>query len=183
MGKISKISFYKKLYHATFFLRLIVPFFIFTYPLWTIFIASFLDLYDGEVASKRVLTHSQYQIYDKILDLWWYTLVFFYVLVNFPQHALFFLTLYFYRLIGESFFFFFRKREVLFFFPNLFENAFLLLYFYNLLVGINIFDSDLLYAYLSIAFFIKLFQEYLIHIKKITFSEKLFGIKKNWAEV
>lgn len=164
-----------------FIFRLVIPFFIFIYPLWTIFTALFLDLLDGEVASRKLLTHWQYQIYDKLLDLWWYTFIFFYILIIYPQHSLFFVILYTYRLIGEVFFFISRKREILFLFPNLFESAFLLLYFYNLLVGTSLFDNNLLYIYLSIAFFIKLFQEYLIHIKKITFSEKLFGIKKNWV--
>lgn len=160
--------------------RVVTPFLIFYTPLEAILINLFLDMLDGEFASRKALTQEEYEVIDKIIDLWWYSVVLIYALVVYGVYSRIFLLLYIYRFVGEIAYFITRKRIVLFYFPNLFENTFLLVFFYRYFTSLNLFDSRYLYTYISVAFFLKLFQEYILHINNFSFAETFLGMKKKW---
>ncbi|MEK7110120.1 MAG: hypothetical protein AAB876_02765 [Patescibacteria group bacterium] len=169
------------MYYFIVLLRIIVAPLIFIWPLPAIILSFFLDVVDIEFASRKVLTLSEYERYDKILDLWWYCNVMTFSWFNLPNYRFLLLILFIFRTVGEIIFFIKNDRRIFFLFPNFFENIFFLIFFsiyfkqlYFLLSEKYIFFS------LSAVIITKIFQEWWVHIAQISIMEYFFGKKRAW---
>lgn len=159
-------------------LRIGVPLLIFYYPIFSALVVTFLDIIDADFASNRVLSLKEYERYDKILDLWWYTMAIVYSVFYLKPYFVFLLFLYLYRLAGDIIFFIKNDRRLLFFFQNFFENAFFVVFFGSLVNGLRfIISGSNLYLTLIIAFMLKIFQEWLVHWKQFTFKKNRLWLK------
>lgn len=174
---------YKWLYFASSALRILLPLIVFIFPLFVTIFVSFLDAIDIEFASRRVVTKSRYQQIDKLLDTWWYFLALLFSYIYLNQYFTFLLILFIYRIFGLLIFLISNNRKILFLTPNLFENVFFLFFFANYFHNLNyLIRGDTLYFSLSIAFLLKIFQEYWIHVAQISIPEDFFGKKRFWKK-
>jgi hypothetical protein len=154
---------------------------IFNSPFFVVVTATFLDMIDGDLASQGVLSKSEYQILDKIMDNWWYLWVLIYSYFQLSNFFVFLFVLFVYRTVGFGLFLYRKNRKVFMFFPNFFENAFFLFFFVNyfgwhqLISGINLYYS------LIVVFLLKLLDEYWLHVLKKSFVEDVFKFKwRKW---
>lgn len=168
------------LYFFIFILRLLVPLLVFNYPFFVILIILTLDGFDAEFAAK-VVSYPHYQLFDKLLDFWWYLILLFFSSFFLKEFFLLLFALFVYRLIGEIIFVLKRENKIFLFFPNFFENVFLLIF-----MGISfarlefiIRGSNFFYFFL-LACLVKLIQEYLVHVKKFVFMKSALGLKRKW---
>ncbi len=156
---------------------------IFWFPLPAILLSFFLDGIDGEFASRKALTLAEYEYYDKALDLWWYTNAVLFSSFYFsdsPFIKYFLLLLFVYRLIGEVIFFKLNTRRILFWFPNFFE--FFFVYFF-IARYLPILWEQPWVSVISISLVGgKLFQEWWLHIAKLSTYEQITHKKKQWLE-
>lgn len=174
---------YKILFLISTILRIILPLAIFRSPLFVVVAITFLDAIDVEFASRKVLTRNGYQRIDKCLDTWWYlvALSFSYFFLN--QYFIFLAILFGFRIVGLFVFIIKEDRRVLFFTPNLFENAFFLFFLANHFPTLNfLIHGTALYKSLLAVFILKMIQEYWIHIAQISIPEHIFGKKRLWKK-
>lgn len=178
---MSKNLKWKIVYCLVLVLRFLSPLFVFSYPVFTIITVTFLDVIDAEFASQGVLSKLKYQMVDKILDNWWYLWALIYSYFALNNYFIFLLILFVYRLVGLTLFLSRKERNLFMFFPNLFENAFFILFiattfgWHSLVVGTNLYFS------LALVFILKIFQEYWLHIIQKSFVEDVFKFKwRKW---
>ncbi len=173
---------FKPLYFLFVILRVILAPLIFLFPVPVVAILFLLDYFDGELASKKVLTLEQYEKIDKALDLWQYVyeLLFcgFMLKIYFPLLMIFFV----YRMVGEILFFLTNKRKLLVVFPNFFENAFLLVFFGTYIRRLSFLTGRNFALYLVIVCALKLIQEWWLHWKNLSTMEIFFHKKKQWKK-
>lgn len=163
-------------------LRVVLPLFIFKYPLFGVVAATFLDIIDIEFASRKVLTLMQYEITDKVLDTWWYFVALAYSGSFMPQFFLILLPLFIYRLAGVVLFFLRRERKILFFFPAFIENVFLLFFFSLYFQSLNFLtEGNNLYFSLLVVSLFKIGQEFWVHIAEISIPEDILKMKRDWV--
>lgn len=163
------------------FLRAAVPIFIFSFPVYVVAGALFLDAIDAEFASQGVLSRGKYQIIDKLMDNWWNLWALAYSYFAFNNFFILLLLLLVLRFIGLIVFLNNKRRGILMVFPNFFESAFLLLfvaYTFNfgfLITGVNLYYS------LAVVFALKILQEYWLHVLKKSLVEDVFRFKwRKW---
>jgi hypothetical protein len=162
-------------------LRFVFPVFIFSYPIFTVVTTIFLDAIDAEFASQGVLSHSKYQIVDKLMDNWWNLWALAYSYFAFNSFFILLLVLLVFRFIGLAIFLNIKRRGIFMIFPNFFENAFFLFFFATFLgYGFLISGANLYYS-LAVVFALKLVQEYWVHILKKSLVEDVFKFKwRKW---
>jgi len=168
------------IYSTFILLRIFFPITIFYIPLIAIISSLLLDTFDAEFASRSSICHSKYEIIDKILDFWWYFWILIFSLVYFKGFIFLLFILFIYRAIGTVLFLRTKKRYLLFIFPNLFENVFLLLFatrYYHWVKFIT--QDNILYFIIGISL-LKLIQEFWLHIAKISIRKDIFKIKTHW---
>ena len=172
--------------------RLIVPLFIPAYPLPAILVAMVLDGIDQTVFSLTLESDlAGYQTYDKALDIYYLAIAYVSTIANWVQGPAFVVGrfLWYYRLIGVALFESTGARWILFVFPNTFE------YFFDAIEAFKISRSHLRLAVGAVigvaAFiwiFIKLPQEWWIHIAQLDFTdfmkETVFGVAptSSWTD-
>jgi len=170
----------KFLYILIIILRIFFSPLIFIWPLLSIIVSFFLDLIDADFAHK-VVSKRLYQIIDKNLDLWWFINIMIYSYIYYPGYKFYLLVLFIYRVVGQLIYYFSGKRGVLVFFPNFFELVFFLIF-----LGKNYFPSiisgQFFYFIHFIIFFIKIFQEWFLHVADLSIREDLFKSKRNWKK-
>jgi len=171
---------FKFLYFFCVALRIILAPLIFLFPVPIVLTLFFLDAIDGELASKKVLTLEQYEKLDKALDFWQYTNEIAFAATNLKTYFPFLIILFIYRMIGEVMFFFKNNRKILVFFPNFFENVFLLIFLATYFKQLNFLITNNFYIYLIIVCILKIIQEWWLHWKKLSTMEVFFHQKKNW---
>ena len=174
---------YGGLYEIVVLLRVFFPLIIFKYPLMG-FIGSFLlDGIDGEFAGHKIMSHRHYEIVDKILDFWWYAIIFLYVFVNLPQYIYLMAPFLIFRFVGDILFLIKRVRKYLFYFPNFYENIFILIFLGTYFPKLNfLINKSNFYLWLIIAFILKIVQEYWLHIINGWISDRVFHLKKKWLK-
>ncbi|TVR28397.1 MAG: hypothetical protein EA389_00535 [Ilumatobacter sp.] len=163
--------------------RLIVPLFIPRFPLPAIFAALVIDAVDKGVFELLTdINLDGYQTYDKALDIYYLTIAYVAVLRNWTnpfavEVARF---LWYYRLVGVVLFELFENRALLFVFSNVFEYFFIAYEIVRLKWNPRRLTRRhvlLLAAFIWI--FIKLPQEWWIHIAQLDFTdfvkETVFG--------
>ncbi len=171
----------KFLYIFVLVLRFISAPLIFFWPWISVIVSFLLDIVDIEFASQGVTTLKEYEIIDKVFDLWWYIMSIAYSFFRLRQWFVFLLVLFLYRLVGDFIFFLKGERKILLFFPNFFENAFFLFFFSSYFSGLNFLISpNYLYWSLALIFAIKIFQEWWIHWAQISIPEDFLGKKRKW---
>lgn len=164
------------LYWLTILVRLIFGPLILIWPFPSIIVSFFLDVVDGDLA-PRAVTKKKYQIIDKTTDTWVYVFEMILGWQMFPVFKYLLLFLFIWRLVGIVLFSFTKKSRVFFIFGNYFENIFYVLFFQNYLPKINIY-----YLFVLVTL-IKIFQEWFIHIAKLSFMEDIIGKKRKWRDV
>lgn len=174
---------YRGLYEFVVILRILVPVTLFKFPFFGFIGSLFLDGIDAELASHRILSQRHYEIVDKFLDFWWYCVVYLYIVLHNADFIWLMAFLLIFRAIGDTFYLLKKDRKYLFFFPNFYENVFILIFlgtniplFKFLIVG------KAFYVSLIGVFILKILQEYWLHVINGSVSEKLFGLKKNWLK-
>ena len=164
-------------------LRIVSAPLIFIWPLLSIILSFFLDVIDIEFASRKVLTLSEYERYDKALDLWWYFNVMIFSWFQLPNYRYILLILFIFRTVGENIFFIKNDRRIFFLFPNFFENIFFLIFFSIYFRQLNfLLDKKFVFFSLSVVIIEKIFQEWWVHIAKISIPEHFFGKKRQWKK-
>lgn len=142
-----------------------------------------LDWVDGEFFKRAGYPRSQYILYDKILDYYWYVFMIVYIsLANVPSRNIF-LFLFLFRSLGQTLFFLTKKEFYFIFFPNVFE---ILFFFY---LGTLIFPKlqplmlypKILYPLAVILIGVSI-REYVLHIKKMNLSGLFTGKTTYWVD-
>ena len=171
------------MYYLIFILRILVAPLIFIWPLTAIILSFFLDVIDIEFASRKVLTLSEYEKYDKALDLWWYFNAMAFSWFYLPDYKFLLLILFIFRTTGGIIFFLKNDRRIFFIFPNFFENIFFLIFFSLNFKQLNfLLDKKYFLFSISIAIILKIFQEWWVHIAQVSIHEHFFGKKRNWEK-
>lgn len=149
-------------------IRVIVPLFIFPWPIWGILASELGDLADWYFIHFRGPSdYIFYQNWDKAMDLYYLTFAF---IITFKWKNKLAQRvaggLFFYRVVGDVTFWLTQKRIILFLFPNLFENfiIFYLLFVFlfrktKLLTSWKI--GGVLFVFLGIP---KIILEYILHV-------------------
>ena len=164
--------------------RLVVPLFIPAYPLPAILAAMVLDGVDQTIFSATLDSDlAGYQTYDKALDIYYLAIAYVSTIANWVGGPAFVVGrfLWYYRLVGVALFESTGARWILFVFPNTFE------YFFDVIeaikTGRNPFRIGLKWIVViaaAIWIFIKLPQEWWIHIAQLDFTdfmkETVFGV-------
>jgi hypothetical protein len=162
-------------------LRIIVPLLIWFSPFLITVIAIFLDAIDVEFACRRVLTKKQYQDFDKALDYWWFTNAFVFAVISWPEYRILMLGLFLIRTVADVLFRLTKKRICYFYFPNFFENVFVLI-----LVGRTFWQTQILdkptvfWSLFVLVCAVKLFQEWFIHVAQYSVEENVLKKKRAW---
>jgi hypothetical protein len=173
-------------------LRVIVPLFIFRYPLPAIIASLIVDAVDETVF--QVLTNlslENYQSYDKALDVYYLAIAYIATMRNWTNLFAVRVSrfLWYFRLVGSTIFEFTGFRALLMIFPNVFEYFFI--YIEAARTRWNIVRLPkwhVLVAAAVIWVFIKLPQEYWIHVAQLDFTdflkETVLGASEDtlWAE-
>ena len=165
-------------------LRLLVPLAIPRFPLPAIVLAMIIDAADQTIfANYTSLNLDWYQGYDKALDVYYLAIAYIATLRNWTNLHAFGVGrfLWYYRLVGVALFEALQIRALLFIFPNTFE------YFFDFIEGVRtrwnprrLSKRHVIYAAAFIWIFIKLPQEYWIHIAEMDVTnfirEDIFGV-------
>lgn len=159
------------------FARLFLPFLIFRYPLPGILICLVLDAVDQTIFQQFTsLNLDGYQGYDKALDIYYLTIAYISTLRNWTNHYAFKVSrfLYYYRMVGVTLYEFLYMGIILLIFPNTFE------YFFIYIEAVRLrwnpkrlSRKHILAAAAGIWIFIKLPQEYWIHIAHMDMTDFL----------
>jgi hypothetical protein len=165
-------------------LRLLVPLAIPRFPLPAIVAAMIIDAADQTIfANYTSLNLDWYQGYDKALDVYYLAIAYIATMRNWTNLHAFGVGrfLWYYRLVGVALFEALQIRALLFIFPNTFE------YFFDFIEGVRtrwnprrLSKRHVIYAAAFIWIFIKLPQEYWIHIAEMDVTnfirEDIFGV-------
>ncbi len=165
-------------------LRLLVPLAIPRFPLPAIIAAMIIDAADQTIfANYTSLNLDWYQGYDKALDIYYLAIAYIATMRNWTNLHAFGVGrfLWYYRLIGVVLFEATQVRAILFIFPNTFE------YFFDFIEGVRtrwnprrLSKRHVIYGAAFIWIFIKLPQEYWIHIAQMDVTdfirENIFGV-------
>ncbi len=174
-------------------LRLLVPLAIPRFPLPAIVVAMIIDAADQTIFQNYTsLNLDWYQGYDKALDIYYLAIAYIATMRNWTNLHAFGVGrfLWYYRLIGVMLFEVFHVRALLFIFPNTFE------YFFDFIEGARtrwnprrLSKRHIIYAAALIWIFIKLPQEYWIHIAQLDVTEfvreDIFGVSADtpWGTI
>jgi hypothetical protein len=172
--------------------RVVVPLFIPVYPLPAILAALVIDGVDQTIFSATLQRDLPgYQSYDKALDIYYLTVTYLSTLRNWGRGPAFGVGrfLWYYRLVGVTLFEYTGLRWLLFVFANTFE------YYVIALEGWKVWRNPfrlstrtIITVAAAIWIFIKLPQEWWIHIAQLDFTdfakETIFGVSTDasWAE-
>ena len=157
---------------SRFFVPLLIP----KFPLPTIIVCLVLDAADQSIFQAMGYDPPGYQSYDKAMDVWYLAMAWLSTLRNWSSLAAFSVSrfLYFYRLVGVVAFELSGVRALLLVFPNTFE------YFFIAYEGIRSRWRTVRWGlkwWIGVAafiwIFIKLPQEYWIHVAQLDFTDAL----------
>ncbi|MFC1647219.1 hypothetical protein ACFL1A_02960 [Patescibacteria group bacterium] len=159
--------------------RVLAPFTVFLYPVFSAFINIFLDAIDGYIAFRAGWKHERYHKYDKILDYWWYIFIVIYAadLEIFPVIFILFV----FRTVGQIASIVTTSYKVLFLFPNILETFFDLFIIASLYPNLMYWFTDLNQVIpLFLSTFLSIAREFILHVKKISIGNILFKQNFHW---
>lgn len=153
-------------------IRLLLPFSILRWPLVGAILSAIADIYDINLLRAfgwGMLEESNYQAFDKTMDTYYLSFEA-YVSLKWKEASLrrTSLLLYLYRFAGFIIFELTQIRKVLFFFPNIFENFYLItVALKKICPKIRIGSYKALAVIFIIAAIIKIFHEFGMHVKSL----------------
>ena len=157
--------------------RLIVPLFIPRVPL-VIVVALLVDAVDQTLLATLTEVNTgedgPYQSYDKALDVYYLTVAYLSTMRNWASEGAFRVSqfLFFYRLVGVTLFELFESRALLLIFPNTFEYFFIAYELVRLRWDpTRVSARAWMVVAAAIWIFVKLPQEYWIHIAQLDFTD------------
>ncbi len=151
--------------------RFILPFNIFSHPIFSSIASGFLDYTDCYLAFRAGFKWQQYHLYDKVMDYWWYIFIFLYSWNT--EIRIVILILFVYRSIGQMVALITGNEKIFLYFPNVLEKYF----FLYVISGIfpqtrNFFQGYNIIIPLFISFVLGIHGEYMIHIQKSSLFKK-----------
>jgi hypothetical protein len=155
--------------------RFLIPLAIPRYPLPAILASLIIDTIDQTIFQLSTnLPLEGYQGYDKALDIYYLTIIYLSTLRNWSNDYAFKISrlLFYYRLVGDTLFELTQVRALLFIFPNTFE--YFVIFYEAIRLKWNplvLTKNKLISAAALIWIFIKLPQEYWIHIAQLDTTE------------
>jgi hypothetical protein len=158
-------------------LRLVVPLLVFRYPLPSILASLVIDAVDQTVFQTFTdLDLTNYQSYDKALDIYYLSLAYVSTMRNWAHIGAFEISrwLFYYRLVGVALFELTgaQYRTILLVFPNTFEYFFIALSAVALLWRpLSVSTRAWLLTAAAIWVFVKLPQEWWIHVAQLDFTD------------
>lgn len=165
-------------------LRFIVPLFIPRFPVPAIVLALIIDAADQTIFAAFDVEPENYQSYDKALDVYYLAIAYIATIRNWVSRPAFITSqaLWYFRLVGVLLFELTGYRIILFLFPNVFE------YFFIWYESVRLrwkpsrlTAKQILIAAASIWIFIKLPQEYWIHIAQLDFTDTMAAYPWLWV--
>ena len=138
-----------------------------------------LDAVDGDVFQRFGVKRAAYQKYDKLLDSWWYVMIFVYLVLEVQRDNWWWILvgLFVYRMVGMVLFVLMNEEWLL----SVFANYFTLVTFL-VLVTPQVWGWDFLlpspYPAVTVVIVTTLWREWLLHIAKWDLSNFLFGGRK-----
>lgn len=162
--------------------RIILGAIIFT-SVWVAAIGTFLaDWIDGEIFKRANYKRNEYQLIDKLLDTYWYTMALVYLSRIHIQSLGIFSIFLFFRLFGLIVYIFRKEEWIFIFFPNFFEILFYAYLITAAVPSLDLFSGPVIY-YLIILFSPFVFlREYIIHVKRSNFSGFFTGKTTHWVD-
>jgi hypothetical protein len=140
-----------------------------------------LDAVDGDILERLKIKRSWYQKWDKILDYWFYCALLVYALQYFSWRVILLLLFFFVlRTIGLLLFTYTKHEWLLFIFPNIFSELFIIYVIFP-----KAFEISWLipapWPLIIGLMFVCLIKEWWIHIAKIDLTNLLFSrSRKRW---
>ena len=167
--------------------RFLLPLLILRFPFPGILICLVLDAIDQSIFQQFTgLSLDGYQGYDKALDIYYLTIAYISTFRNWENQMAFFGSrfLYYYRMIGVVLYEFFYNGYLLLLFPNTFEYFFIYIEMVRLMWNpTRLSKKHVIVAIAAIWIFIKLPQEYWIHIANMDatdfIKEQILGVPKD----
>ena len=146
------------------FWRLVLPLFLWQAPFWVTVGAVLLDIdWQLFVLGFTERNEDTYQKIDKALDFYWYTIALLFGLQT--EFWQFFVVLFVIRLVGEILFYIKGDRKIFLYFPNIFENFFIIYIFAVRFPGLAPWlEGSFFWITFSVLVAFKLIQEYLVHV-------------------
>lgn len=168
-------------------IRFFLPLLIFRFPLPAIIGCLVIDALDQTIFQKTTsLPLDGYQSYDKALDIYYLSIAYISTMRNWTNKFAFKISqfLFYYRIIGVTLFELLGNRTILLLFPNTFEYFFIFYEALRLFWNPKRFSKKfLLLAAAFIWIFIKLPQEYIIHVAQVDTTDwiktTIFGVSPN----
>jgi voltage-gated potassium channel Kch len=178
-----KENYWKKLgIPAVVFLRLTLPPLLWQNPLLVWMLVFLLDWFDGDVFRQAFYyqRNGLYQLFDKTADLYGYCWALVFSCTT--RSPVFGLLLFFFllRAVGTAIFLVRRKRKVFIFFPNIFENLFIVYAFTLTFPSLKLLlRGTTLCLTVSLLTILALVREYFLHVREVQFHQLLTG--KRWV--
>ena len=165
-------------------LRFIIPLFIPRFPVPAIILALVIDAVDQTIFAAFNVEPPNYQSYDKALDIYYLSIAYISTIRNWYVRTPFLASqgLWYFRLVGVLLFELIGARIILFLFPNTFEYFFI--YYESLRTRWKTKRITSKHIVLAVAFiwiFIKLPQEYWIHVAQLDFTDTMKAYPWLWA--
>ncbi len=161
--------------------RLILPTFLWKNPLLVWGLIFLVDWFDGGVFRQafRYRKNSLYQLFDKTADLYGYCFALVFSYTNASPVFNLFLFFFALRAVGTAIFLIKRERKIFVFFPNIFENLFIVYILTLPFPSLNpLLEGTTFYITLLLLSAVTAAREYLLHIKEIQLHQLLTG--KRW---
>jgi len=182
-SKVQNQKLFKWIYIILIIIRFFSALYIFIDPIIALFLSFSLDMIDGSIAARGVLSIKQYQAIDKALDFFWYIISWIYSLLYLQQFAFLLTILFFYRSIGMIIYYTNKSRKTFFIFANYYENFLILILLGTFIKPLSFLIQDnYFYLFGIMAIIAKLIQEWIIHISKTSMAEKFLHIKTRWRQ-
>ena len=144
-------------------MRVLLVFLIFSRPYLAVVLSLFFDAFDSWIAYKAGFSWREYTRYDKLLDYWWYI----FILIFSRSEPIFgvMVILFVIRSIGQLITVVTGNDHYLFWFPNIFENYFLVYLIIKMFAPefLTFFTGTGILIPLAISFVFKMPQEYVLH--------------------
>ncbi len=178
-----KVQPYLSFVYLLVFLRVVSAFLIFFAVVPVSIFQFILDWIDGEFYKRARFRKHTYQMWDKILDYYWYVFIMLFLLADKPPHAMVFIFLFVFRTIGQALFFITRKQIYFFLFPNIFEILFFVFVATLAIPSLGpLLDVPYIYPIFAVVTVIVFIREYVLHIKQMNLSWIFMGKPTYWID-
>lgn len=162
-------------------LRIVSPALVFIHPIGGFLFCFVLDAVDGDLFEKLSLSRKWYQQWDKYLDLWFQVVLLFYVfwVVSVGPLLAWFIFWFGIRIIGTVLFSLSNNESLLFIFPNVFTELFLVYFLFPAWLAFD-WIVPAPWPMMILLGLISLVKEWWFHIAKIDLTDLVTGKRGSW---